>query len=70
MLLSEIKRLLHVLNYLADSTEGPAKITEECLIENLHKIECKAGCVNCGLNELLDKLDDCFKQRHYDSGKC
>ena len=53
---SEIKKLVLTLCIIGDMSDDQTAIEADCLIKNLRTDQCRAGCANCSLNELFEKL--------------
>ena len=64
----EIKRVMHVLAIVADSSDVPT-IEGECFVASLQTQDCRNGCGNCFLNNQFERLEDCFAKLHYDESK-
>ena len=52
----EIKKIQHTFCIIGDMIDDQIAIQADCMITNLRTEDCRAGCANCYLNELMAEL--------------
>ena len=64
----ETKKFLQTLAMVAELNPDMSQLEAECYVANLASRNCRMGCLNCGLNELFDKLVTYTEAMVYDPG--
>lgn len=67
--LSEIKKIMHTLCIIGDMSDDHIAVVADCMVSNLRTDECRAGCANCHLNELQNKLVTAHAKIDSNNGK-
>ena len=69
MIFLEIKRILHTFCIIGDMCDDQIAIVADCMVINLGTDQCRAGCANCSLNEIFNKLEMIQPKIDHNNGK-